>query len=46
VSRLIAGVALATGTDPKVWDDCLTRDPRMFATVLDLMAERARRKGS
>jgi hypothetical protein len=40
MSRLIVGLALATGIAPAVWAAELDADPRTIATALDIMRER------
>jgi hypothetical protein len=40
MSRLIAELAVATRTSPREWSQLLTEEPRMIATVLDVMERR------
>lgn len=46
MSRLLCELAVATHTTPLEWEQVLTRDPRLIATVLDVMEEQTgRRRG-
>lgn len=41
---MIAEVSVATGTTPDVWARVLDTDPRMVATVLDVLKQEVRRR--
>ena len=43
MSRLLCEIAVGTHTTPLQWAQVLTHDPRMIATVLDVIAEHSRR---